>query len=232
MSYHNIRDKFGRFAKKPLAPIPTRKRTKKLHSNDYLILDRSGSMASILDSTINSINEYFQTLILNSKKVSITSYIRTFTHVVEHLRSIDLTTFRPWTRRDYIPNGSTALYDALGQTLDYIIANYKPGEQYVVTVITDGQENASRSYNNTRISNLVEIAKGMNITVNYIGAGDFIDVQAAGQSIGIFASNILNYTADNAGVTQMSAKLQNARSVAVEKYATTGENTNIGFFSN
>jgi hypothetical protein len=48
---------------------------------------------------------------------------------------------------DYMPRKSTALYDAIGSTIEW----FRYESHVLLVIITDGQENASTKYNKTQI---------------------------------------------------------------------------------
>ena len=52
------------------------------------------------------------------------------------------------TSSDYTPNGSTALYDALG----YTINRFRNERDVLLVIITDGQENASRDFDKNYVT--------------------------------------------------------------------------------
>lgn len=239
MSFYNVRDQFGRFTKSAEGSRKrnnlVKRKKKNLLSRDYLVIDQSASMRKISNQTVSSINEYFDNLKKLSETVNIESNTILFDSFVSPIRNNDL---KPWINGvDYRPDGMTALYDALATAINHAMSVFTEGQQVVITVITDGEENWSKQYpksNIGKIKTLVERAKSQpyNFTINYIGAGDFLDIQASAQNIGIFASNIVNYFADNAGVKKVMSKMSLSRSAATVNYANTGENNNIGFFSN
>lgn len=241
MSFYNIRDKFGRFAKVGESPRKNTlvKKAKKdnLVSRDYLVIDESSSMANISQQTVNSINEYIDNLKTVAKKVKTYCNMIKFSTGVGGVSSYKLEDFPTWVNgKHYKPNGLTALYDALATAINHAIDHYSKKEQVVITVITDGEENSSIEYPRRdveKIRALVNKAKNeYNFTINYIGAGDFLSIQASAQNIGIFASNTTNYSADNNGVKAVMSKMSASRNASLVSYMDTGENTNSGFFSN
>jgi hypothetical protein len=230
MSFYNVRDAFGRFTKsdKSNKKTTTTKKTK-LKSVDYLLLDASSSMSDKVPMLIQSYNECMDMLNNSSNLVDLESYTLKFDSYVgplsrnnsfNHISSFKI-------------GGMTALFDALGTAINHAIQNYVKGQQTVITVVTDGIENASNRYNLSSIKELVETAKNKyNITINYIGAGDFLSVQAAAQSMGIFASNTINIDNSGRGISQGLDKYKMSRLGSTQSFASTGETHNYGFFSN
>jgi uncharacterized protein YegL len=75
---------------------------------------------------------------------------------------INIKDVAPITDREYIPRGNTALLDAVGKTINTLgekLAKMdeaaRPGK-VIVLIITDGQENASREFNQTRVKEMIE----------------------------------------------------------------------------
>ena len=87
------------------------------------ILDRSGSMNGKEDDTLGGINAAFEQLKTEQEaNTSIKVSVKLFDHEEKLLfRSIDLKDVRPIEPRQYIPRGTTALLDALGNSLQYFM---------------------------------------------------------------------------------------------------------------
>ena len=69
---------------------------------------------------------------------------------------------RPLSKIDYIPGGSTALYDTIGiaineadKHINHLKQEHKPG-MVMMVVITDGQENASCEYTAHNVKQLIQ----------------------------------------------------------------------------
>jgi hypothetical protein len=81
-----------------------------------LILDRSGSMSSILDQAIDG----FNTCITEQRGLpgAATLTLVQFDDEVELVhRAVDLPTVPPLTPETFVPRGPTALYDAIGRAV-------------------------------------------------------------------------------------------------------------------
>lgn len=61
-------------------------------------------------------------------------------------------------RRSYVPNGNTAMLDAVGSTLDRPVMEVRnPHEKsFVVCILSDGYENASRDYSYNDIAQRIQ----------------------------------------------------------------------------
>ena len=132
------------------------------------ILDRSGSMQGLTTETILG----FNTLIEEQKKIDTPTKVYTVLfdggregyYTVLH-KFVDLKDVPALTEKEYNPNGYTALNDAIGITLTAVgkiladLPEYERPDKVLVTIITDGEENASREYNSQLIKEMVERQK-------------------------------------------------------------------------
>ena len=76
-----------------------------------------------------------------------------------------------------------------------------------MTIITDGYENASRTWSGSQIKSLVEELRQMGWTFTYIGADQ--DVEKVAGGIGV--RNCLRFSADEASTLDMFAKERSSR---------------------
>ena len=98
---------------------------------------------------------------------------------------------------DYEPCCSTPLYDAMGFTLTAMHKQIKDIEDVavVVTIITDGYENASKEYNGSSIKALVEKLRKEGWTFTYMGANqDSMEV-----AMSMFIRNARNFDYSSEG---------------------------------
>jgi Mg-chelatase subunit ChlD len=145
---------------------------------NVVILDKSGSMERIREAAVSGFNET-----LNGIKKAQEKYAETQEHFVTLVAfcSCETKVFfdktpaadaSPLTMKDYEPCCCTPLYDAMGFTLTSMRKDVREAGDAVVlvTVITDGLENASREYTGPAIKKLVEELKGDGWTFTYMGA--------------------------------------------------------------
>jgi len=246
-NYYNVRDKNGRFTSKGKKTTVKKKVKKATNKNlaiyDMFILDKSSSMNSIKQATMNGFNE----LIGGIKKVYEDTKVPSYCSLIEfssygtikdtylNTPCVEVGTLNDY---NYRPGGMTALYDAIGhgihQMTEYLGDNIDNKDISVtISILTDGEENNSRNYNQQDIKNLIEKMKTVyNWTINYIGSGSEKSVKAVADSIGIFASNSMNYMATDIGTQNVFKNITRARSVRSTSYVSTGVVKNDGFFSN
>ena len=163
------------------------------------VIDKSGSMSGSEDNTISSFNEYIERERKNKYKTFISTVLFSDDYHYLH-NNVDINKISKLTREDYVVGGCTALYDALGNTINSM--KQKDTDKVLFIIITDGYENASREYKKDDIKNLIN--KNKDFEFIYVGAD--IDSYAAGSQIGIRKDNIANFKKDRKG----TAKLFNA----------------------
>lgn len=156
------------------------------------VIDKSGSMSGSEENTISSFNEYIEREYNNSYNTTVTTIL--FSDNYNYLyRRKNIKNIKKMTADDYIVGGCTALYDALGNGINYI--DECQTNKVMFIIITDGYENASKKFNSFKIRNMIK--KHKNWEFIYIGAD--IDSYATGGSIGIKKENIANYKKDTKG---------------------------------
>ena len=167
------------------------------------ILDKSGSMTSVWDATINGFNEYLQELRKDQNDYDIRlTLFDTETSVGEKQ---DIKDFKDLNRQTYHPNGGTALYDAACKTMSAITDD---GKQLIV-IMTDGEENSSREYSMEQFKALKsDLEKKGNFTFVFLGANQ--DAWANAQQWGFNKQNVSNFNASAAGMRSASANLASA----------------------
>ncbi len=120
-----------------------------------LILDRSGSMQDLSNQVILSFNDFLeeQKTIEGEATVSLVQFNHEYSLVYE---GIDLQNANQLNTDNYHASGNTALFDAIGRTIQDTKERVKPGTADVVFVITtDGLENASQEYSGSQIKDMI-----------------------------------------------------------------------------
>ena len=167
------------------------------------ILDRSGSMAGLESDTIGG----FNSLIDKQKKVEGKAFVTTvlFDNQQKTVHDrIDLTEVAPMTEKEYYVGGSTALLDAVGDTVTHIekIHKYVRPEDVpahtMVVITTDGMENSSHRWRAADVKKLVEKKKEGGWEFLFLGAN--IDAVSEAARFGIDADRAVRYCNDSVGV--------------------------------
>ena len=156
---------------------------------NLIIVDESGSMSSIRQQAFSGMNETLQTIkICAEKNPDMEQYVTLITFDSDHTRfhydNAKGTTVVPLKESDYRPGGCTPLYDAIGAGIAKVNAQTQEGDSVLVTIITDGYENASREYDLKMVKNLIDKLTAQNWTFAFIGTDD-LDVEGMAASMGI-----------------------------------------------
>lgn len=173
------------------------------------VLDRSGSMASIINDSIGGFNTFLKEQKKLPDKATIT--VALFDDKYDLLYdNIDINKAEELTNNVWIPRGTTALYDAIGKTINTEKQNLarlgdEAPSKVLVCIVTDGQENASHEYKLQDIKNLIKKCENDDWNFLYLAANQ--DAFAVGNSFGVSRGNTINYMATTDGVAFMSATL-------------------------
>lgn len=205
-------------AKPSLAEAFKPKRAGKKTSHIIFVLDDSGSMQSCRAATISGYNEYLQ----SQKKDAVETGIPTFVSLYKFdgrsvncvFNRVAADEVKELDEKSYDPQGMTNLYDAIGgvmmQINGQLAANKKADrDSIIITILTDGAENSSKTFNNTTIKQMVEKAEGKNWGFMFLGAN--INAFAAGSSLGFNVNNTMQYDTASMANTMRSASAMTSR---------------------
>lgn len=186
--------------------------TVKSKIHNLLIVDESGSMTSIYQTALDGMNETLQSIRdtfrqYPEQKQEVTLVTFDDNHYNEIFRSTPVEKTRDLTKKDYRPCGCTPLFDAVGRAVTTLSKEVKEGEGVLVTIITDGMENASCEYTLQDIKNLIEQFTEKGWLFTYIGANQ--DAMTVGKTMSINAT--LNFDANDVGMKEMWIKERRAR---------------------
>jgi uncharacterized protein YegL len=125
------------------------------------VIDKSGSMASVVNDAIGGFNTFLkaQKEAPGDAKMTAVLFDTTFSF---YAANVDVKDVQPLTSRDYIPAGGTALYDAVGKTIDEVgkkLAAMKEEDRpskVIFAILTDGEENQSQKYSGSKIKKMIQ----------------------------------------------------------------------------
>lgn len=200
---------------------------KKVVETHYLlILDKSGSMGSVRQETINNFNEQVQTIKKLESQYPDQKYfvsLITFSDGMEEvMMDIPASEVKELTPEDYVPGGMTALYHAMGQGISKLKDKLTPRMtdtskiiSSVVVVMTDGGENQSLSHpekwTSDRLKPLIEsLNKDDRWTISFLGANQ--DAVLTSSKVGINIGNTLNYTSTTRGTSNVTKAMNSTLS--------------------
>ena len=187
--------------------VPTNEKTQIV-----CILDRSGSMSSIMSDSIGGFNTFLKQQ--KELKDEATLTVALFDDKYDLLYdNVDVKKAEELTSKIWFPRGTTALYDAIGKTINNVKATHaRLGDErpskVLVCIVTDGMENASHEYKLDTIKKLIKECENDDWNFIYLAANQ--DAFSVGTSFGVSAGNTYTYTASGAGVNFMSATLSNS----------------------
>lgn len=187
--------------------------TQKIYN--LIILDASGSMQTIYSQALTGVNETLATIRMAQQEhpellqhVTLASF-SAGDHFLNRIYSaMPIAEARNITQEDYPLLGCTALYDAMGTCISELQQKVTHDDRVLVTIITDGYENASRTWSGKQIKSLVEELRQMGWTFTYIGADQ--DVERVAGEIGV--QNTLRFSADPEATNAMFEKERSCRS--------------------
>lgn len=183
--------------------METQKNIQKTQVFNVIILDRSGSMECIRQAAVDGFNETLAGIRKAQEKFADTQehYVSLVTfcscETKQVFDKVPVANAHPLTTSDYTPCCCTPLYDAMGFTLTAMRKHVKDIEDMavVVTIITDGMENASQEFNGKSIKTLIEKLRSEGWTFTYMGANqDAVEI-ATSMSI----RNARNFDYSNEG---------------------------------
>lgn len=179
---------------------------------NLIILDESSSMSSIEREAISGVNETIQTIRSAQKKfedqkhfVSLVSFNSDAVKTIHDC--VNVNEVKELSDKEYTPSSCTPLYDAMGNALNQLKKKVADVDKVLVTIITDGYENASTEYNGKAIKTLVESLRTKGWVFTYIGANQ--DVEKVAATIAI--NNVMNFNTTSEGTHEMFAREKKSR---------------------
>lgn len=169
------------------------------------ILDKSGSMSGLEADTIGGFNSMIEKQKRESGKAYVSTVLFNDRRIVVHDR-VPLEDIHPMTPADYVPGGSTALLDAVGQAIHHIgnVHKYARAEdrpsRTMFIITTDGEENSSRLYTYTKVRSMIERQK-IHYGWEFVFLGANIDAAAEANRIGIQADRCARFCCSPTGVS-------------------------------
>lgn len=177
-----------------------------------IVLDKSGSMEPLADATIEGFNRFKaeQTEAGPDAVVSLTLFDG---EVNEVCSAVPLRELPDLDAGVYRPEGCTALYDAvahaIGRTRELLAAATVTPDRVLVAIITDGEENASRTTGRAAVFDMIRACQEEGWVFVFMGAN--MDSYAAGEAVGVAGpGRARDWTADERGMRDGMAALSRA----------------------
>ena len=180
---------------------------------NLIIVDESGSMSIIRKQAFTGMNETLQTVRQMQKKFPdqeqrVTLVTFDTGHTTWHYDNQPAPRTKDLSWKAYNPGGGTPLYDAMGAAISKMNAQVADGDNVLVTVITDGEENASEEWTLKMIRTMIEKLKKQHWTFTLIGT-DNLDVETMARSFAI--DEHLEFHQDIEGTRAMFARERRSR---------------------
>lgn len=199
------------------------------------ILDRSGSMGSMVEEAIGGFNSFLkeQQDLPGEANLTLALFDNNYTLVYNgrNIKEVE-----PLNKDTYTLGGTTALLDAIGRTINDVnkrlTATVKCGEcghssqrpkgKVLVAVLTDGLENASKDFKKDQINQLIDkCKKEYDWQFMFLAANQ--DAISEGTGLGMHANASVNYSFDSQGFKKgfgtLGATSRLYRSVSKEAFS-------------
>lgn len=179
------------------------------------VLDRSTSIrtSGLIEKTIEGFNSFLADQKKAPGKAKLTlclfdggsnyGAVMGKTYEIIHDRA-DIQSVPELNTDTFVPRGMTAMYDAIGSTIDTVYNQWKSSaekpDKVVFLIMTDGEENSSREYNQKTVFESIEKRKEEDQWA-FIFIGANIDTMSVGGNMGVSAGNTLSYSNTDRGVS-------------------------------
>lgn len=189
--------------------------TKPLPVYNLIILDKSGSMHCVKREAVDAYNETLGTIKAAQEKyidcqqqfISLALFCNCGIDMVYDRVPAAEAEMMEYDR--YCPCCGTPLFDAIGNTITQL-KNYADAHgdyAALVTIITDGYENASHEWTGAAIKSLIDECRKKGWMVSFVGAME--DAEQIALSISI--TNVSHWKQTHEGTQEMSCKEQSSR---------------------
>ena len=163
------------------------------------IIDKSGSMHGLEDDTIGGFNSFLDNQRKENENCNISTVLFSSSQKILHSHE-NISNIKDLTSKDYIASGTTALLDALGDSInnmeEYISDKKDINVMYII--ITDGKENSSRRFNYSSIKNMVSAKKELGWKFIFLASN--FDAWGEGKELGMSKEDCVDYHNDSIGI--------------------------------
>jgi len=184
---------------------------RQLVNHVVIVLDQSGSMDPIKGEIVGSFNQQIESIKESTGEMKTDVTLVTFDSEVNAptLLCTDAYDVPELTLESYKPRGMTAMYDAVGTTIDKMkLLRDADSDKtsFLFVIISDGMENNSKVFDGLKLSETIkEIEKTDRWTFTYVGANQ--DLAKVSKSTGIDMGNSLRWASSSSGTQSMSSNV-------------------------
>lgn len=165
------------------------------------VIDRSGSMTRCKDETIAGFNKYLkEQREIGPARFTLVQFDTEYEVLYD---AVPISEVADRDISNYRPRGNTALLDAIGKAITVAGEKYdamavKP-KTVIMSIITDGQENASTEYKRDQVFKLIDERKKQGWQFFFLGAEQAAITEAG--NLGIAPSHTVMYSASKGGTS-------------------------------
>lgn len=173
------------------------------------IIDRSGSMQSVVDDAIGGFNSFLEQQKRLPGKATFTLIEFNQDTVIKY-NGVNISEVKPYTLETYIPMGSTALYDAIGLGVGEA-ARRGENRKVIVAILTDGHENSSKEVNRQQVGDMIEKYTKNGWVFMFLATGfSQFDAERIASSISINKGMAMGASRNSSGQKAMYSSMNNA----------------------
>jgi len=168
------------------------------------IVDRSGSMNSMIDVAINGFNEFLEEQKRVEGNALVTTVLFSDSYRILY-ENKDIKNCDYLNKNNYQPGGMTALYDSIGKSIENEIEilgslplEQRP-EKTLCIILTDGYENKSSKFKREQIKDIItEMRNDFNWEFIFLAANEEASLTA--QTMGISKGNSYSFANSSSGL--------------------------------
>lgn len=162
---------------------------------------------SLTNDTIGGFNSFIEKQKNEPGDALLTTILFDDEYEILH-NGVNLNEVQPMTKDQYWARGWTAMYDAIGKTINEVghrlsetPEQYRPGK-VVFVITTDGMENASREFTQAKVKEMIQ-HQTEKYSWDFIFLGANIDSVKTASDIGIKEEFAANYAYSDKGISSM-----------------------------
>ena len=200
-----------------------------------VVVDKSGSMGSVRNDAIGGFNVFLdaQKKAPGDARMTIVLFDTTFAF---YAANVDVQSVKNFDDTSYVPNGGTALYDAVGKTIDEIgkkLAAMKEEDRpakVIFAILTDGEENSSHSYSGGKVKDMIAKQRDVykwDFVFLAAGEGAFKEAEAMGMARGKMMKFANSGENQSKSYDSLTSYVSNSRGMDASSYALFSKSVNL-----
>lgn len=181
------------------------------------IIDKSGSMHQVMNDAIGGFNKFLETQKKLKDKATMNVVLFSSHDKITPLyddKILDVKDIQELNNKTYVPEGSTALNDAIVQSMTSFklkendMKKSQRPDKVLVIIVTDGEENASREYPKSKVDEVKKlITKRKEENWQFMFLCSTEDAALTGEALGVSKGNTFQYSNTAQGNEMMYASM-------------------------